>query len=237
MKKRIILLIFAVFLFSLFVLMRNTAVRILIAITFTLAVYLKASERAYRKYKTAKFPGTVGTTMRNYDNMVLGKAAVGKNCRQRLKLTGESLDLTAIGRNFYTDKLILERYFSFLKPGGEAVFCMDCGDTAYFDDKYISRFDAIGLHEVTLWENGIDVRSGEFEKSERINSWLFLISRLLMRIGRIKAVYDLPVTEMAEIKKFCDVRNFQVQFILYHADHTNKKEIPVGLCDNITTIS
>ena len=148
--KKIIFLIFAVCLLVSFILIQNTAFRVLLVVTFILAVYLNASEISYRKYKTNKFPGTIDSPTRNYDNLVIGNGFIRKLKKYYFELTGETLDLTAIGRNFYTDRLILERYFSFLKPGGKAVFCMDCGDTDYFDDKCINRFDMIGLHEVTL---------------------------------------------------------------------------------------
>lgn len=237
MKKRIVLFTVAFFLLLFFVLIENHVIRVMIVISFIMAVYLKSSERAYKRYKILKFPGTVGSMLRNYDNLVLGKASLRKLVNKHLGMSGETLDLMAIGRNFFTDRLIFERYFSFLKPSGKAIFCVDCGDAAYLNNKHISRFDEIGLHEVTLWENGIDIRSREYVKTEKINSCFFLISRLLKYNRKINMVSNLPVEEMVEIKKFCEIRNICVQFVLFHSDGIDAKNIYAKLDGSVTIAS
>ncbi len=230
MKKKFILIACAMLCLLTFVLIPNTIFRILVVIAFVLGLYAELSERMYRKYKSEKFPGTVSSAIRNYDNLVLGKESF-------LELPGLSLDLTAKYRNFFTDRLILERYFSFLKPGGKVVFYMDCKDPAYLKDRTIGRFDAFGLHEVTLWEHGIDARSKEFNRRERINSCLFLFAKYFRHSGMLRTVCELPSFEMEEIKKFCDTRNLETQFILYNTGNRDLKELPVELSGNVKITS
>lgn len=205
MKKKILLVAALLILCLAMIWIKILAVRIVLLMILLLVIYLKSSTKLYGLYIIRKFPGTVNSTQRNYDCLLLGKTA-------RTDISGTALNLTGIGRNFHTDRLLLERYYGFLRPGGTVIWRIDERDSRYLNSKRINRFDMPALHEVTLYENGIDVYSKSYHMSTMVTGWLFLICSLTEKVDIPMGRASMPQEQIKEIQEFCAQRNIAIQF-------------------------
>ena len=178
-------------------------IKIMCLATTVIIIYLYLSSWSYRKY-LKKFPGTVDSKIRNYDYMLLGTLGHPDSC-------GVCLNLCGVNRNFYTDWLLVERYYSFLKKEGE-IIVKASGGRGYFNSKKINRFDIPALHEVTLWENGIDCRGKQYNSILVGNQILFLIYVVLSFI-KGKNVPSMQNKEFQEMVFFCKERHISLKVI------------------------
>lgn len=199
-----------------FFLINNIAIKITVCMGAALSVFFVISEKKYREYCRKKFPGTVGSKQRNFDCMLLGK--YNKEQKQN-----NTLDLSGYGRNFYTDCLIVERYFSFLRPHGVVKIMIDASDSRYLLKEKISRFDITALHEVTLWEHGIDKRCRWYNVYLKVIGALFVLGTISTPM--VRNYRGMPIQKMKNIIEFCKERELQVIFVIANLPKDRQHDI------------
>ena len=197
-------------------LINNLTFKIIACIGAVLSVFFIISEKKYREYCYNKFPGTVSSRQRNFDCMLLGK--INKEKKQN-----NTLDLSGYGRNFYTDCLIVERYYSFLRPNGVVKIMIDASDSRYLLKERISRFDITALHEVTVWEHGIDKRSRLYNVYLKVLGSLFVLG--MIPTPTVRNYRGLPLQRMKNIIEFCKERGLQVVFVIVNLPVDRKCDI------------
>lgn len=217
MKNTIkILIIITVGVMSFF-LINNIAIKTIVCMGEALSVFFVISEKKYREYCRLKFPGTVGSKQRNFDCMLLGKY-------NKEQMQNNTLDLSGYGRNFYTDCLIVERYYSFLRPNGVVKIMIDASDSRYLLREKISRFDITALHEVTLWEHGIDTHCRWYKVYLKVIGALFVLGTISVPMVR-RSYRRLPIQQMNNIVEFCKERELQVVFVIVNLPEDRQHDI------------
>lgn len=190
-------------------------------VVFAALGYLSAvGRKKYVSYCEKQIPDIFRNPERNYDEIVLGEYP-GKYISEEKK--SKCLYLNGYKRNFYTDILIMERYYSFLRKGGTIIFVMDLNNKKYFTKNRISIFDDKYFHVVTLLEHGKNTDTMKYQLSEYYKGFLFLLTTYLQRedngnkkrnIVSDKRVFPKHVRgKMEDIKKFCETRGILVKFL------------------------
>lgn len=107
-------------------------------------------KREFIKFLESIIPNLFINSNRGYKIITLGEK---KNFSHSDE---EKLDMSNFYRNFYTDFLIIKRYYSFLDREGS--FMLDLREVSknYFGMNKISTLDYWLLHEVTLIEHDVD---------------------------------------------------------------------------------
>lgn len=211
--KKVGIIAYALFFTAIIVIVDNFTIR-LVAIMLTLILFQVAiSMKRYARYIKNKFPGTVSSTIRNYELIVIGNR-VGPSADGELNLTGYN-------RNLYTDYLILQRYYGFLKKNGKVRLEIDPQRGNYFFGKKINVLDYPALHEVTLWEHGIDVRSWTYPIFRQLVAACFDLICLLIRVKQSGPVH---MGELEDISSFCRKKELSLEIVVY-ADREKYKDI------------
>jgi hypothetical protein len=202
----------------LFIVCKTIAFKVIIALIFVLLCAYFLSSKFRKKYNRQKFPGTVNSTIRNYDSIILGKRNVSQE-------KGKVLDLTNTKRNLYTDIKILQRYYSFSKKSGRVVMCVDYKDKAFLTANVISDFDVTALHEVTLWEYKINKGSKQYKIKSAICDLIFPVCYFFNKISPInrlskkdysdKVIYDLR-SSLTYVNEFLKERDRKLKVIFYN---------------------
>ncbi len=159
--------------------------------------------KRYKQYISSHTISLTKNLQRNYDFLILGSKNI------TFSENHSNLDLRNYGRNQYTDFLIVQRYYSFLKKGGTVRILIDLADKTYQSSSKISYFDYPLLHKVTLLEHGISINS-KFEYLKRL--WYY---PLFFLISIPKKQFQNHVLEcsdsFAPIKEFCSSRGIQLE--------------------------
>lgn len=183
--------------------------------------------KKYRVYIGNKVPSLMGNMTRNYDEMILGdeNSEISKNEPTNKKC----LNLTNYGRNLYTDVLIMERWYSFLKKGGTVCFSIDCGNKRYLFDNNISLFDDEFMHQVTMLEHGKDVTSKKYKAINYGKSFLFSLYANHSRSGKRRVLSEDEVQRINKMieraNMFCQIRNIHVEYIFYNCNDESLKRL------------
>lgn len=168
---------------------------------FIIISYIK-----YEQYIKLVVPDIHTNLYRNYDVLILG------NRKLDIEIKKNYLDLRNYKRNLYTDILILERYYGFLKDNGKIIFYICKNDCKNLYSKHISIFDYEFLHSVTLLEHDLKIKSVKYYCYKVFRTIKFvLINKDIIRDFRV--VNDVYIDENY-IKEFCEKRNLKYEFII-----------------------
>lgn len=215
MKKKAAFIIIEFLLLIFFILSNSLWIRISVFTIECLIIYLILSYRQYNNYCKEKFPGTVTSARRNYDFLDVGNIRFNAN-------EENILDITGVRRNLYTDILIIERYYSFLKPYGTVVVCINFKDKYYLTSRKVSVFDITALHEVTLWEHGIDARGRDYKLYKLVGGALFLVAKYLRFTFASVGKDSIPLKEMQQLKGFCKLRGISIKYCCYNISESQQ---------------
>ena len=144
---------------------------------------------------------------RNYKFLVLGKLNSDR------ENNGQILDMRGYSRNLYVDFLMLQRYYSFLDSTGTILWEIDLSDIAYIEKHHISILDYLLLHEVTLIEHGIQMRSVKIKIRILLIGLVYFYYVLKNKIYiKSNKKYELNKNSIInEAYTFCNDRNLNIQ--------------------------
>lgn len=215
MKKKAAFIIIEFLLLIFFILSNSLWIRISVFTIECLIIYLILSYRQYNNYCKEKFPGTV--TLQGGIMISLMWEIYGLMQMKKI-----FLDITGVRRNLYTDILIIERYYSFLKPYGTVVVCINFKDKYYLTSRKVSVFDITALHEVTLWEHGIDARGRDYKLHKLVGGALFLVAKYLRFTFASVGKDSIPLKEMQQLKGFCKLRGISIKYCCYNISESQQ---------------
>ena len=112
----------------------------IIALIVSIDFIFILSRKMYNKHKSNYNISLLHNFKRDYEKLILGRIT-----NISMKKNKNYLNLQNYCRNFYTDILMIERYYSFLRKGGEIVLNIE-NDKSYLSNETISIFDASLLH-------------------------------------------------------------------------------------------
>ena len=144
---------------------------------------------------------------RNYEKMVICDEMYVKDIDKN-----NTYMRTNFNRNFYTDFLVLQRYYSFLKEDGQVSFIFDCNNNQYFNKKNIDSIEWPFLHQVTLKENNINLDSLKYKLVRDINAYKIIFYKL--GIYRMKNKKDCNIEiikkKIEQLYDFTKERNLKL---------------------------
>ena len=166
----------------------------------------------WQKYK--KYISKIGINSllqnenRNYDKLILGRKYIDENAT-----INNCLDLRNYGRNFYTDILIMKRYYSFLKTDGVVEFIV-YNDNSLLFGEYISIFDASLLHKVTVYKHNKYLYKYVYDYKEIFSGILFLLKGFnnFPKMKSDKLDWNLFMNKIDYVRNFAKVRNLSLCF-------------------------
>lgn len=149
---------------------------------------------------------------RNYDEMIICDEMYKKHIDKSPNIYVR----TNFNSNFYTDFLILERYYSFVKEKGKIIFVFDGKNNKYFKSKKIDSLEYPFLHPVTLRENNIKLDSLKYKLIKHINPMKILLYKLKIHtIRSYKQCNQFLLEEKIEkLYTFTSERNMRLKIIL-----------------------
>ena len=221
MRNKIILMsIFTSIVFAFYIvnnwIIKNILLTLLLYLLILIYGYI-----IYKKYLSTYVPDIMKNLTRNYDKIILGDKRLAS---KQGDLHGSVLDLTNYSRNLYTDILILERWYSFLRNNGTVYFNIDVGSHRCLFEDAISFFDDAFLHQVTLLEHGKDIFSNKYKIIQYQKGLYFLfIKRRNIHINKKKRVLNNEEIQILkdkfnEIEAFCKNRNINVVFNFFNSE-------------------
>jgi len=154
----------------------------------------------YRAYMKSRIIDPKRHLKRNYETIYLGiqnKEITDKN----------ALDLRGYSRNFYVDTLLVQRYYSFLKPNGTIIIFAGKNDE-YINNNKICILDYPLIHPVTLMENGL--KPSKYIMYNPLTGLIFIWMTLF---GSKSKGSNALSEETATIKEFCKLRNVNIKII------------------------
>lgn len=164
----------------------------------------------YRKYISKKIPDIFSNMTRNYDVLILGDYGVAKKYTDK-----HDFDCSNYYRNFYTDYLVAQRYYSMLKKGGIIKIYINGHNKKYFSQKKISPFDYGFLHMVTCMEQEVKNKSIIHKINMMLNGLrLKKVTNKNRRKGIVKKAEIDQYKQLAEIKDFCAERNIKLEVMV-----------------------
>lgn len=183
--------------------------------------------KKYTKYMAIQFPSIMVNRNRNYDVLLLGS----RKCAHETA-AGQILNLKNDFRNLYTDYLLVQRWYSLTRMGGDVVVEMDFSDNQYLNNSKINKLDYDLLHPVTLLEHGIH-RNGFSTvicRMEASLAYFFKARRRRQMISGhgLESCYD----RMEQIAHFCGKRGRRAVFHVFHC----RPEIRDRLTDSTLNI-
>lgn len=164
----------------------------------------------YRAFIVNRIPNIFQELTRNYDTIILGDYAIVKTILEQEKKKEKVLDLSNYFRNYYTDMLIIQRYYSLARKGGTVEIYMNVNDKKYFEKKNISPFDYGYLHPVTLMEQGVKPNSFFHKLNMVFNGIRYMRAEKKDDIFCEKNVKESFAEKFSEIVRFCEERNLYV---------------------------
>lgn len=141
---------------------------VLVAVFFmVLAICIYKSFLSYRANHILSLSKNL---KRNYSSLMLGDYAITpKPCVNEISYANYY-------RNVYTDRLILERYYSLVKSGGSVNLYIDLHQSALHNKNKVSSFDYQYIHPVTLFEEGIDLNHANSKKIKILNLFKYIFT-------------------------------------------------------------
>lgn len=193
-----------------FIKFNNIFINIIMGCIDVILIIATLSVIKYKYYLRTVIPDIHGNLKRNYDYMILGNRNID------IDVSKNSLDLRNYKRNIYTDILVMERFYSFLKKNAEIKFYIDRNDEKVFHEKRISKFDYEFLHRVTLMEHNISQVSFKYKIYKIIVAikFLFVNKNFVKRKSTLKALNKIDNQVEQYVKSFCEKRNLNYKFII-----------------------
>lgn len=174
-----------------------------------------------KKFLDSRIPNIM-TSKRNYDKLLLGNERDIKNIDIDLDNT---LIMTNYDRNLYVDFLILQRYYSFLRIDGECEFICDFNNYKYFNSNKIDSLDYDFLHIVTLYENGVNVKSIKYKFKKLLNKYKYVYYKLgIYNKFYRKINYEDLVNKMHEINIFAKERSIYIKISAKNLNYDIKQK-------------
>ncbi len=126
-----------------------------------------------------------------------------------------TLDLSSIGRNLFTNELLVKRYYSLLGKN-EQVNIMIINDRKFVLSNKISHFDYCLLHPVTVYEQSVSMYQYVYKYRELFSGILYIWSLVIRRRDRKCNENELEFLEdkTIAIDQFAKAKEFKVIFIL-----------------------
>ncbi len=192
------------------------------------------SRKIYNKHKSKFGISLLHNLKRDYEQLILGRIASGIYDNDK-----NHLNLQNYCRNFYTDILIMERFYSFLRKDGKVVFNIE-NDKYYLTDENISIFDAFLLHRVTVYKKNKYIYKYVYDYKEIFTGILFLFKNIINVFKRKcdKVDLDLFLDKVNYIVGFAKVRQLSISlnmkgFSQEFLDYISQKfpEIKIYVCD------
>lgn len=168
--------------------------------------------KRYNKYKSKiGINGLLQNLNRNYDKLILGRKNIDENVS-----INNCLDFRNYCRNFYTDVLFMERYYSFLKKNGVVEFNIS-NDYSYLNDNFISIFDASFLHKVTVYKHSKYLYRYVFDCKEIFTGFIFMFKGLIDIFRRYSDSNKLDrlLLKIDNVVEFATSRNITLHFKLH----------------------
>ena len=168
--------------------------------------------KRYKKYKSKMGINSLLQNLnRNYDKLILGRKYIDEN-----DAINNCLDLRNYGRNFYTDVLIMERYYSFLNKNGVVEFNI-FNDYSYLNGNYISIFDATLLHRVTVYKHNKYLYKYVFEYKELFTGLIFMFKNFnhIFKQKPNSENLDGLFQKIDKVVEFATSRNISIRFKLH----------------------
>lgn len=170
--------------------------------------------KSYLSYRANHILSLSKNLKRNYVGLILGDSAITPN-------PGDNeISYANYYRNIYTDKLMLERYYSLVKAGGCVKLYIDLHKSVYHETRKVSTFDYQYLHPVTLLEEGIDLNFVGSNKVKLIN----LIKYIFTCLGRYKKKVCFSAMKIdqsnnfyctiKEMDEFCKKRGLELKIFV-----------------------
>ena len=166
-------------------------------------------QKKYRIHCDKIIPNMMTNLERNYDSIVLGELT---NI-QKFDIEEKTLILGNFYRNLYTDELVMQRFYSYLKRGGTVYFVIDRCKLSDIRSKRISPLDYVFLHDVTLLEHGIDRGGLKYKMLERKAALLLLLQPFIKRKSYISSSSEEYEYIKDRITSFCIERNINCKFV------------------------
>ena len=166
------------------------------------------SRKIYNKHKSKYDISLLHNLKRDYEKLILGRITSKVYCKKT-----NVLNLQNYCRNFYTDVLIMERFYSFLRKESDVCFNIE-NDKYYLTDENISIFDAFLLHRVTVYKQNIYFYKYVYDYNEIFTCILFLFKDLInvLKIECDKRDLDLFMNKVDYVRDFAKVRNLTLCF-------------------------
>ncbi len=156
----------------------------------------------YRKFMRNRIIDPKIDLKRNYERIMLGEMS------KQETVTDNTLDLRGFHRNAYTDILLTERYYSFLKQNG----CVDIfafNSDYYLNSHRINQIDYPLLHPVTLLEHGISKYTYRFALLNPIFGLMYIFYRIFNKRNKM-TVHPYSVDIFEPLVSFCKERNIKI---------------------------
>lgn len=203
MNKKFCFVLFMVVLFLGIFLPISQVYNLVSLIVFFLSLLIIMSWNYYMNYCNSIVPNFLINLNRNYEYIILGNI--------NNENENNSLILKNYKRNLYTDILIMERFYSLLKPGGTCIFYIK-NDKNYILCNKISPFDFCFLHPVTIYEHSKRIFTYVFQFKEIFSGIPFLLSKFTSSFSSRIDEEDLIQLEnmLLEINNFSIKRNFRI---------------------------
>lgn len=204
MKKNILILAAVILLIPMFLPLHISIKCLDIAAIFFLCVSCLGLKK-YKSYRADLVPNIFENLIRNYNELTLGDRDDVPSLHNN-----DVLHLDGYYRCFYSDYLILQRFYSMLKNGGTVRLHINCKRRAYFDKSTIPFLDYGFMHRVTMMENHISKTGLSYKMNK-----FFSIYKVLFHKWRIEYHDDETVIKwltkgLPKMVDFCEKRNLKL---------------------------